>query len=330
MSRFAVTGCAGFVGSHLTEALLARGDEVLGVDMFSDYYSRDLKERNLKVAREHSGFRLLEIDLATAPLRPVIDDVDGVFHLAGQPGVRPSWRASFPLYLQHNVQASQRLFGAAAEAGRRVVLASSSSVYGSTTSYPCAELDRTEPISPYGVTKLMCEKLAHAYAVEAGLDAVALRYFTIYGPRQRPDMAFSRIVEALHRDGVFRVFGSGGQSRDVTYVLDAVSASIAAFERAPTGAVLNVGGGTEVSLREVIRLAEELTGRKLRTRFEGHAAGDMQRTAADISRICAETDWAPQTPLHVGLQAQLDGAHGSAAVGMDAAPDAIDRASASG
>ncbi|MGH3609943.1 MAG: NAD-dependent epimerase/dehydratase family protein [Pseudonocardiaceae bacterium] len=298
--------------------------------MFTDYYSRELKEQNLRIAREHPRFRLLELDLAAAPLRPVVEDVDGVFHLAGQPGVRPSWRASFPLYLHHNVQATQRVFSTAAEVGRRVVLASSSSVYGSTMSYPTAEPERTDPISPYGVTKLMCEKLAHAYSSEAGLDVVALRYFTVYGPRQRPDMAFSRIFDVLKRDGVFRIFGSGGQSRDVTYVLDAVRATIAAFERAPAGGIYNVGGGTEVSLREVIRIAEELTGSKLQTRFEGHAAGDMQRTAADISRICADTQWVPQTSLWDGLQAQLDGADARGPALADTAPMMVNQASASG
>jgi nucleoside-diphosphate-sugar epimerase len=329
MPRFAVTGCAGFVGSHLTEALLAHGHEVVGVDAFTDYYSRELKEANLAAARAHPDFRLLEIDLATAPLRQLVEEVDGVFHLAGQPGVRASWRASFPMYLHHNVQATQRLFGAAAEAGRRIVLASSSSVYGNPTAYPTAEGDRTDPISPYGVTKLMCEKLGQAYALEAGLDVVSLRFFTVYGPRQRPDMAFSRVVEALRRGGTFRLFGSGGQSRDVTYVLDAVGAAIAAFERGRSGSIYNVGGGTEVSLREVIRLAEELTGRRLRMRFEGHAAGDMQRTAADISRICADTQWAPLTELRAGLQAQLDGRDTRPSPVAGLAPAAVRHASAS-
>src|SRR5579864_6205016 len=306
MSRYLVTGCAGFVGSHLTEALLARGDEVVGLDAFTDYYSRELKVANLAPSVDHSNFQLLELDLASAALAPVVEDVDGIFHLAGQPGVRASWRAAFPDYVRHNVLATQRVFQAAAKAQRRVVVASSSSVYGAPANYPTREHDRTDPISPYGVTKLMCEKLAHAYAAEGDLDAVLLRYFTIYGPRQRPDMAFSRILEAITRRRVFRVFGDGMQSRDVTYVLDAVSASIAAYERGAPGAIYNVGGGTEVSLRDVIRVAEQVSQTKLQTRFEGHAAGDMRRTCADVKRIQTDTGWAPATGLKAGLTAQLE------------------------
>ena len=305
MSCYLVTGCAGFIGSHLAEALLAGGHDVVGVDSFSDYYPRSVKEENVAAARAGERFRLLEADLAEEPLERHLAGVAGIFHLAAQPGVRGSWGTSFAQYVRDNLLATQRLLEAASAARARVVFASSSSVYGNAAAYPTPEDTRPRPISPYGVTKLGCEHLAAAYAGEAGADVVVLRYFTVYGPRQRPDMAFTRIVRALVDGAEFRVFGTGEQSRDVTYVADAVSAAIAAMERAPAGAVYNVGGGTEASLREVVAILERLAGRRLDARHEAAAAGDVRRTAADTSRIRAELGWAPTTSLEQGLEAQL-------------------------
>ena len=305
MARWLVTGCAGFIGSNLVEALLARGDEVLGVDCFTDYYARSAKEGNLAAVAGARGFRLLEADLAEMPIAPRLADVDGVFHLAAQPGVRGSWGQTFAVYSRDNIVTTQRVFEAAAAAGKRVVWASSSSVYGNAERYPTREDVRPRPVSPYGVTKLCCEHLAVTFEESFGLDAVALRYFTVYGPRQRPDMAFSKIVSALATDGEFLVYGSGDQTRDVTYVGDAVAATIAAMDRAPAGAVYNVGGGSEISLRAVIDLAENLAGKRLRWRRTSHAAGDVRRTAADTSRARAELGWAPATTLEQGLRAHL-------------------------
>jgi len=305
VSRYLVTGCAGFIGSHLAEALLAEGHDVVGLDSFSDYYPRSVKEENVAAARAGERFRLLEADLAEEPLERHLAGVAGIFHLAAQPGVRGSWGTSFAQYVRDNLLATQRLLEAASAARARVVFASSSSVYGNAAAYPTPEDTRPRPISPYGVTKLGCEHLAAAYAAETGADVVVLRYFTVYGPRQRPDMAFTRIVRALVEGAEFRVFGTGEQSRDVTYVADAVSAAIAAMERAPAGAVYNVGGGTEASLREVVAILERLAGRRLDARHEAAAAGDVRRTAADTSRIRAELGWAPTTSLEQGLEAQL-------------------------
>jgi UDP-glucuronate 4-epimerase len=305
VSRFLVTGCAGFIGSHLSAALLNAGHEVVGVDAFTDYYPRALKERNLEEASALTAFSLFETDLADGEVEPLLDGVDGVYHLAAQPGVRGSWGKTFSIYVRDNVVATQRLMEAAAAGGARVVLASSSSIYGNAEAHPTPEDARPAPISPYGVTKLCCEQLAGAYAASLSLDFVALRYFTVYGPGQRPDMAFTRILEAL-RDGTsFEVFGTGEQSRDVTFVADAVSATIAAMERAAAGATYNVGGGTEASLRDVIALAERLTGRELDTQFSATAAGDVRRTAADTTRIRMELGWNPQTELEDGLRAQI-------------------------
>jgi UDP-glucuronate 4-epimerase len=308
VATFLLTGCAGFIGSHLAEALLERGDRVVGIDAFRDYYERPIKELNIAQARQEQNFELVEADLENVELDPLVDGVDGIFHLAAQPGVRGSWGETFAFYARDNVIATQRIFEQATRANLRVVWASSSSVYGNAEAYPTAEETRPRPISPYGVTKLSCEQLAATYAESLGLDHVALRYFTVYGPRQRPDMAFSRISQALVDQTVFPLYGTGDQTRDVTFVADAVAATLAAMERAPSGAVYNIGGGSETSLNEVIRTVERLAGSQLEVRREPAASGDVRRTAADISRAKTELSWQPNTSLEQGLRAQLDAA----------------------
>src|SRR5579884_1513335 len=283
--RYVVTGAAGFIGSHLAEALAHAGHDVVGVDCFTDYYDPAEKQANAR------DLGVLRLDLAEDELD--LDGVDGVFHLAGQPGVR-SFGEAFPLYLRRNVLATQRVFEACAQAGVRVVFASSSSVYGDAERYPTPEDVIPRPVSPYGMTKLACEQLAYAYGCSFGLDVVALRYFTVYGPRQRPDMFFRRVCERLLDGGEFEIYGSGDQSRSFTYVDDVVRATRAALERAPAGAVYNVGGGEEASMREAIALLEEISGRTLAVRYVEAARGDMARTSADISRIRAELGWAPE------------------------------------
>lgn len=305
MGLYLVTGCAGFVGSHLSERLLERGDTVRGVDAFTDYYERSVKEGNLSALREAEGFEFAEADLAEEALGPLLDGVDGVFHLAAQPGVRGSWGATFAVYARDNLVATQRLFEAAAGAGRRVVFASSSSVYGNAETYPTTEDLEPKPVSPYGVTKLTCEHLARVYGESFGLDVIALRYFTVYGPRQRPDMAFTRIAKALASGDRFTVMGTGEQSRDFTYVADAVAATLLSMERGTAGAVYNVGGGQEASLREIIELGERLSGRTLNVVNEPAAAGDVTRTAANTSRIRVDTGWEPEVPLEEGFRSQL-------------------------
>ena len=295
--RYIVTGAAGFIGSHLTEALLERGHEVLGVDCFTDYYDAALKEENaakLDVAR---------VDLAEEDLD--LGGVDGVFHLAGQPGVR-SFGEVFEDYVRRNLLASRRVFETTANAGVRVVFASSSSVYGDAEAYPTSEDARPNPISPYGITKLGCEQLAHAYAKGFGLDAVLLRYFTVYGPRQRPDMAVTRIVGALAGGGAFELYGDGLQSRSFTYVADAVDATIAAMEDAPAGSLYNVGGGAEATMRDVIATLERVSGRTLDLVERPAEAGDVRRTSADTTRIEKDLGWRATTSLEEGLRAQWE------------------------
>jgi UDP-glucuronate 4-epimerase len=312
--QYLVTGCAGFIGSTLTDSLLAEGCEVVGIDAFTDYYPRDLKEAAIASALANPAFRLLELDLADAPLPPdALEGVDGVFHLAARPGVRTSWGKGFRAYVDDNILATHGIVESAAGAGVRVVFASSSSIYGDALAHPTAEDVTPAPVSPYGVTKLACEHLIAAYARDFGLDCVALRYFTVYGPRQRPDMAFSRIVRALLDATPFDVYGDGRQSRDFTFVEDAVSATVSAMRSAPAGATYNVGGASEASLNDVLAIAQELSGRSLDVRYGERAAGDVRRTLADTTRIRTELGWEPRFDLRAGLAAQLEAAGGLAA-----------------
>jgi UDP-glucuronate 4-epimerase len=305
LSRYLVTGCAGFVGSHVVETLLRRGHQVLGVDAFTDYYKREVKESNIESAQTDAAFSIVEADLAGDSLAPLLDGVDGVFHLAAQPGVRGSWGDTFAVYLRDNVLATQRLFEAAGRSGVRIVFASTSSVYGNAESYPTHEEMLPRPVSPYGVTKLACESLARTYAECFGLEAIVLRYFTVYGPRQRPDMAFARIISALLGETPFPVYGTGDQSRDFTYVGDAAEATVAAMEAGRAGTTYNVGGGSETTLRDVIGLVERLAESRLAVHYEPAAVGDVRRTAADTTRIRSELGWSPRVSLEKGLAAQI-------------------------
>jgi UDP-glucuronate 4-epimerase len=304
--RYVVTGAAGFVGSHLAEALVAAGHDVVGIDCFTDYYDPAEKEANAR------GLDVRRLDLAETELE--LDGVDGVFHLAAQAGVR-SFGDVFPLYVRRNLVATQRVFETAAAAGVRVVFASSSSVYGEAEAYPTREDAVPRPISPYGITKLGCEHLARAYGVGFGLDAVALRYFTVYGPRQRPDMFFRRVCDALVTGGSFEIYGTGEQSRSFTEVGDAVAATVAAMERAPAGSVYNVGGGDEASMLEAIALLERISRRTLALRRVDAARGDVSRTKADVTRIREALGWEPATSLEDGLIRMWSWASGRVAAG---------------
>jgi nucleoside-diphosphate-sugar epimerase len=295
-----VTGAAGFIGSHLVDALGASGHEVVAVDCFTDYYDPDRKRLNAE------GFDVLEEDVADADLDALLEGAESVYHLAGQPGVRASFGPDFEHYVRRNVHASARLFEAAARRGIRVTYASSSSIYGDAEAFPTPEDAKPQPISPYGVTKLCVEHLAYAHARTTGLDAVGVRFFTVYGPRQRPDMAFTRLLEALAGGDAFRLFGDGSVSRSFTFVADAVGGMVAAMSRGRSGELYNVGGGDEATMGEAIALAEEISGRVLLTEQHGAAAGDVRRTAADVTKAASELDWRPTTALADGLRAQWD------------------------
>ncbi|HKX47457.1 MAG TPA: NAD-dependent epimerase/dehydratase family protein [Gaiellaceae bacterium] len=293
--RYLVTGAAGFIGSQLLRALLERGHDATGWDAFTDYYDPALKEENA------AGLPVERIDLAEDPIE--LDGLDGVFHLAGQPGVA-SFGGVFPVYVRQNLLASQRLFEAAAAAGVRTLFASSSSIYGDAEAYPTSEETRPRPISPYGITKLGAEHLGRAYAKEFGLDHVVVRYFTIYGPRQRPDMALAKIVACLVEGRPFELHGDGTQSRSFTFVEDAVEATVLSMEQGSAGDVFNVGGGEEASMLDAIDILESVSGRTLELLPGPRREGDQARTLADTSRIRERTGWKPHTPFAQGLAAQ--------------------------
>jgi nucleoside-diphosphate-sugar epimerase len=301
-----VTGAAGFIGSHLSERLLADGWQVTGVDCFTDYYARSAKERNLEAFREHRRFTFVEADLVTADLTPLLAGADVVFHQAGQAGVRASWGADFQIYTQNNVLATQRLLEAVKDYKlHRFVYASSSSLYGDTKALPVTEQTLPRPLSPYGVTKLAAEHLCHLYHANFGVPTVSLRYFTAYGPRQRPDMAFHKFIRAMLGDESFQLYGDGEQTRDFTFISDVVQANVLAAD-GPPGRVFNIGGGSRISVNEVIVMLEELVGRPAQVEAISRQAGDMRHTWADTSAAQEELGFTPQVALREGLAAEID------------------------
>ncbi len=303
--RAVVTGCAGFIGSHLAERLLADGWRVTGVDAFTPYYDPADKQANLALLAGEPRFDLVEADVATAPLARLLAGRPAVVHLAGRPGVRTSFGEGFPAHLHDNLLGTQRVFEAARDGGcGRVVYASSSSVYGEALAYPCSERAACRPRSPYGVTKHACEALGQVYRA-LGLETVGLRYFTVYGPRQRPDMAIRRMCEALAGGPEFVLHGDGSVRRDFTHVADAVDATVRALSMADPGAVLNVGGGREAGLAEVLAALGTLAGRPVPLRTGPEQPGDVRRTGADTRRARRALGWSPRVGLTDGLAGEL-------------------------
>ncbi|HWW91806.1 MAG TPA: NAD-dependent epimerase/dehydratase family protein [Vicinamibacteria bacterium] len=302
-----VTGVAGFIGSHLVESLLDDGHDVLGIDCFVDHYPRVIKERNLARARDHRAFRFVEGRLQDQDLAALLGGAEQVFHLAAQAGVRASWGRDFSLYTDHNVLATQRLLEAAVAASKpRLVYASSSSVYGDSPTLPLREDSHCHPVSPYGVTKLAAEHLGQLYHKSHALPVVSLRYFTVYGPRQRPDMAFHRFLAAAREGTPIHLYGDGEQTRDFTYVLDIVAATRAAAVSGRPGAVYNVGGGERVSLNQVLRTIEGITGRRLETLREEPQKGDMRDTFADTTAARRDLGFRSNMALGDGLAREWD------------------------
>lgn len=307
MTRALVTGCAGFIGSQIAHACLDRGDSVVGVDVLTDYYDIGQKRANLDLLSNRANFEFLRLDLATADA-DLLDGIDVVYHQAGQPGVRASWREQFDEYISRNIQATQRLLEASVQRGlSRFVYASSSSVYGNAERYPVDETMRVQPFSPYGVTKLAAEHMCSLYAANFGLSTVSLRYFTVYGPGQRPDMATHRLFEAALDGTPFPLFGTGEQLRDFTFVGDVVRANLLAADAdvAP-GLVANIAGGGECSMIELVAMVEQTTGAPIELDRREHQLGDVGRTGAIIDVARRELGWQPEVDLRSGLEQQHD------------------------
>ena len=306
-TRVVVTGAAGFVGSHLCDRLLAMGHEVVGIDSFSDYYERARKKQNLESARTQENFNLLELDLVDGDVARAIRGASVVFHLAGQPGVRPSWGDHFDQYVQDNIVATQRLLEALREHPvKRLVFASSSSVYGDAEMFPTKESALPRPVSPYGMTKLAAEHLTFVYMRNFGIPATSLRYFTVYGPRQRPDMAFCRFMEALVEGNEIEVYGDGEQTREFTYVSDAVEGTVKAASADVVGQVVNLGGGSRVTVNRVLDTLGEISGIKPRRKYLPAAPGDPRHTGASINVAREKLGWEPRVSLREGLARQWD------------------------
>lgn len=302
--RCFVSGVAGFIGSHLAERLLADGHEVLGVDAFISYYHRSIKERNLERARSWQGFTFVEGNLLALDLPPLLEGVQWVFHLAAQAGVRASWGQDFVNYVSHNIMATQRLLDAVLQVGgvQRFIYSSSSSIYGNASALPVEESLTPHPISPYGVTKLTGEHLCDLYYHTFGLPTVSLRYFTVYGARQRPDMAFHRFCQAILDRQAISIHGDGSQTRDFTAVQDVVAANVlAASTEAAGGRVFNIAGGSRVSLQEVLRLLAEITAQPVRVEYGPKQPGDVIHTYADIRQAETILGYHPQISLARGL-----------------------------
>ena len=301
-----VTGVAGFIGSTLAERLVRAGEDVVGIDCFTDYYPREVKERNLAFLRTAPNFRFVESRIQDADLGRLLADRTHVFHLAAQAGVRKSWGRDFDVYTTNNIDATQVLLEACVGTGiERLVYASSSSVYGDLVAMPMREDALPQPVSPYGVSKLAAEQLCYLYFVNFGVPTVSLRYFTVYGPRQRPDMGFHKFLRATLEGTPIAVYGDGEQTRDFTFVEDIVSANIAAAERGVPGRVYNIGGGSRVSLNHVLEIIGRVTGRQPVIQREAEQKGDMRHTYADTELARADLAFRPTTDLERGLAAEF-------------------------
>ena len=301
-----VTGCAGFIGSHLAEKLV-KEHEVTGIDCFTDYYPRNIKESNIRNLLKEKNFRFIDGDILKLDLSRLLKGVDWVFHEAAQAGVRASWGENFGIYVDNNILATQKLLEAARKAGvKRFIFASSSSVYGDSETLPMKETDKPRPVSPYGVSKLSGESLCYLYWKNYKLPTISLRYFTVYGERQRPDMAFHQFIKAMLKGEKISIFGDGKQTRDFTYVSDIVDATILAARSNSSGEVFNIGGGSRISLMDAINTMEKATKKKATLEFIGEQKGDVRHTHADISKAGDILGYRPRFSIEEGIKREAD------------------------
>ncbi len=304
MAKIIVTGSAGFIGSHLAEALLKQGEEVIGIDELNDYYDPALKRKNVAHLHSSPGFQLIEGDIQVLDWQTLLKDVEVVYHQGAQAGVRASWGQAFRAYTERNINATQVLLEAAKDAKnlKRLVFASSSSVYGDAETLPTHEQMCPKPVSPYGITKLAAESLCGLYHKNFGVPFVALRYFTVYGPRQRPDMAFHKFFKSILQDEAIPIYGDGQQTRDYTFISDAVAANLAAAKvPEAVGEIFNIGGGSRVVLTEVLDTMEEIVDKPIKRNHIEKAMGDARHTAADVSKAHKILGYQPQVSLREGL-----------------------------
>lgn len=302
-----ITGVAGFIGSTLSEQLLNLGHKVVGIDCFTDYYPRSIKEANLAASLKSPDFHFIEADMLRIDLSPIIKKTDWVFHQAAQPGVRGSWGSNFSTYTRNNILATQYILEAAKDSKiKRLVYASSSSVYGDAPELPLSETSRPQPVSPYGVTKLAAEHLCYLYYANYKIPTVSLRYFTVYGPRQRPDMGFHKFIKAALQGEEITIFGDGEQTRDFTYISDAVAANILAAETAGVeGRIFNIGGGSRISVNNVLKILRRLAGDIKVKRIENQK-GDVRHTMSDTTAVREALGYSPKVGIEAGLQAEFE------------------------
>ena len=301
-----VTGVAGFIGSSLAQTLLEKGEEVVGIDCFLDYYPREIKEKNLTSLRDFSAFTFIEKNINDLDFIKILPGVNGIYHQAAQAGVRSSWGNNFEIYTNNNILATQRILEAVKGQSIRVVYASSSSIYGETQKIPMQEEDKPCPVSPYGVSKLAGEYLCYLYYKNFGVPTISLRYFTVYGPRQRPDMAFHRFIKAICNSGKIELYGDGEQTRDFTFIRDAVEANILAMEKGTPGMVYNIGGGANVSVNHIITKMEQILDKKAMINRMERQKGDVSHTYADTTRARKELGFVPKTSLDQGLAQEAE------------------------
>ena len=305
--NYLVTGAAGFIGSHLCKKLLRDGAHIIALDAFTDFYARSIKENNIRDLIRHPHFQLIAADILEQDLDKIMKKTDVVFHFAAQPGVRTSWGSNFSIYTKNNIDATQKLLEAARKTKlKRFIYASSSSVYGLSPQLPMKENSALHPYSPYGVTKLAAENLCFLYHKNYGIPCVALRFFTVYGPGQRPDMAFHKFFKSILKDEEITIFGDGQQTRDFTFIDDIISANLSSIENGRAGENYNLGGGTRVKLSDIIPILEDICQKTVKIRYVQGQKGDVRHTYADIRKAKKDLKYSPECPLEEGLRSQWD------------------------